>query len=681
MRYFYFILIFLSIMIISSCSGKSNPASGGNNPVSDPAILSEIENSLSNVDGQFVLGSFEMIRDPETNDVTIVPYDDREAQGNINVMKYLQKPYCPIEKCWGYELVDFDPANQVYQFDMLLYNPTPVLVYDVRVLFIKLFDTDEDGEGNLYTSNDIVIMNPDGWTKMLDDEETDPEMNPYILFNREMYPTPEYPNPDRDFEPYSFDVERLVMKWPLDYSVEHTNVHGPVYRILASFPDQTEEALQYLWVDQRPPMNPSNQGFSFVSCAIFTHREFGEDENMHVYFSCPDVLGLDGDDNPIEVEMERWFTGPDPGDRVFLAWIARINNVLGVERVGIVPALIRASAPNPDDFDTYWKMDFKIRRNPGDAGHTDYDALMAYTSYETGDAEIFICDNIFMIYRKNITESPDSLEIDPFWARKSEQDWYLYFASDMNIAPWNDPSETDLDIYVQKFRKTGGEIEAIGEPICMTYMSLGDERMPAVAYNLGFVVFAGQDGENGDWEIFRGTLPVVGEPTYFLAIDNLTDNFANERNPTIEPSGNYILFDSDVLGSNSRNIFGMSPTPGSSVSLIFQSSYNDMEPAFNPYNPDYFLFVREGEHESADIWIAQMVGYVVVDIMNLTGDFSDSDERNPCWAPSGEQLMFESDRGQNGDFNLWTMDINGNSKDQQTYDENDDIYANWAPVP
>jgi len=681
MKHIIFVFSIIALAMLFGCSNNHSPISTGENLSDDiPAAYtadyqSTINGESYDFGNQTMIGAFQMIANHETHEIEVVPVNARTAMTHYDVTHYLKEPYCPIEKCWYVNVNYYDPVEEIYGAEIAIYNPTPYTGYDVRALFVELFDTDIDPiTEELYTENDIIILNPDGWTKILDDEEEEPEMNPFILFNKEQVPLEWLPNPSRSFPPYSIDYEYVMLRYP------SLAPAGPIYIILASFPDQAEEAIQFLHVEQEPPMDTSLVGFSYVRCNIFDHQ--GEDPDMHVYLSCPDVLGLDPSDDPIEVEFWEWLEGTTP-ERVFLGWEVRVENDEIVTKPGNYPALIRVETPNPDDFDTYFKFDFKIRRNPGAEGHTEYDAPIAWCSFETGDGEIFVSNNVFMRHTQNATNEPDFLNIDPCWT-KSGGLWYLYYASDSQNHPFADPDEEDFDIYVQQFKRVDREMVPMGVPTCLTGNGFpGDERAPAIAPDNSFMVFQGQENENSDWEILKGTLDPSSPTGFTSAIQNLTDNGAEDENPTVNAHSNYILFDSDMYSGNTHDICGMTPTVGSDIKLILESSYNDTEPAFNPdisVNYNVFAFTREDDN-NCDIGRAVYHPDGAYDLVNLTLKFEDSDEKHATWSPSGSQLMFQSDKGDEGDNEIWSMDFDGSPYDQLTWNETDDVAPAWGQVP
>ncbi len=684
MKHIIFVFSFIALAMLFGCSNSHSPVStstdfADNIPAAYTAdYQSTINGESYDFGNQTMIGAFQMIANHETSEIEVVPVNARTAMAHYNITSFLMEPTCPIEKCWYVNVLYHDPVEEIYEAEIAIYNPTPYTGYDVRVLFVELFDTDIDPENEeLYTDNDIVILNPDGWTKICDDEEEEPEMNPFILFNKEQVPSEWIPNPTRSFPPYSLDYEYVVLHYP------SLAPAGPIYVILASYPNQAEEAIQFLHVEQQPPMDPTLTGFSYVRCNIFDHQ--GEDPDMHVYLSCPDILGLDLDDDPIEVEFWEWLDENTPPERVFLGWEVRIENDEFETRAGNYPAMIRVETPNPDDFDTYFKFDFKVRRNSGSEGHTEYDAPIAWCSFETGDGEIFVSNNVFMRRTQNATNQPDSLEIDPCWT-KSGTSWYLYYASDSQNYDFADPEEEDFDIYVQEFKRSDREMIFVGEAVCLTGVGFpGDERAPAIAPDITFMVFQGQEDENSDWEILKGGLNPA-DPTFFISAEvvNLTNNGAEDENPTIKADSSYILFDSDMRSGNVHDIFGMTPTVGSDIFLILESSYNDTEPVFNPdisLNFNIFAFTREGDNENSDIGRAVYHIDGAYDLVNLTPEFENSDEKHATWSPSGSQLMFQSDKGDEGDNEIWSMDFNGEPYDQLTWNEIDDVAPAWGQIP
>ena len=676
--FFAFILLF-----IFGCSNVKSPVTpngsdSDNLPYSNLNDLTGSSGEKLTNKGDVILGVFQMVPDPVTGGIEIISLDSRAAAAHYNVISFLKKPYCPIERCWHWEVVHYNWAERIFEIDMAIYNPTIYTGYDVRVVFINLFDQDRDPvTDELITENDITILNPDGWTSIGDDDSKDPDMNPYILFNKEEEPIPPFPNPARAFPPYTIDFERLVMHWPAEQPV------GPIYMALASYPDQAEEAIQYLYVDQFPPMDNDIAGFSRVYCTVFDHQ--GEDPDMHVYLSCPDVLGVDGNDDPVEIEFEKWFI---EGNRVFLGWEVLAHNLEVQTRPGDYPAMIRVVTPNPGDFDTYFKFDLKVRRNGGSGeGHTQYDAPIAWTNFEDGDAEIYASRSVWMNNRQNMTHSSDFQDITSCWA-KIGNIWYLFYSSDRNDHPFAGPDEDDYDIYVRSYQRQNGEfIEITPDPThppCLTGDGwAGDDLTPDISPDLSFMVFSAEQGVGGDREIIRANLG--SPPTTITTWVNLTDNSADEGNPTINAFGTYILFDSDALGGNNRDIFGMIPNAGSQVDTILDSGNDDFQPSFNPNlsNSNYFVFTRDDNNGNVNIGRALLSGNTVFELINLTNHrmFDESEEKQASWSPLGNQIIFQSNQGDGSDFEIWTMDIDGSPYDRHTRNDWDDTTPRWGPIP
>src|SRR4030095_6135156 len=49
----------------------------------------------------------------------------------------------------------------------------------------------------------------------------------------------------------------------------------------------------------------------------------------------------------------------------------------------------------------------------------------------------------------------------------------------------------------------------------------------------------------------------------------------------------------------------------------------------------------------------------------------------PVWSPDGKHIAFQSDRGQ-GDYQVWTMNLDGSDQRQLSHEESDDRHPVWS---
>ena len=57
--------------------------------------------------------------------------------------------------------------------------------------------------------------------------------------------------------------------------------------------------------------------------------------------------------------------------------------------------------------------------------------------------------------------------------------------------------------------------------------------------------------------------------------------------------------------------------------------------------------------------------------------FAPSEDRHPSWAPDGSRIAFASDK--DGDFDLYTVDENGENRTRMTNSSGDDVQPDWSP--
>ncbi|MCX6647570.1 MAG: PQQ-binding-like beta-propeller repeat protein [bacterium] len=160
-------LIVALLLILASigCSGGSAPVSpdtliapapevqdtvvpGGE----QPALTGQSEYKFIPNDKHVYLGTFDVVIDPEKNEVTFTP--NRELEIHFNVTQFLLPPNCTT--CFGASIVGNDPVTNILSIMVSVRNPTlNVTVYDFRglILFPEL--------------DNRALANAEGYTKVL----------------------------------------------------------------------------------------------------------------------------------------------------------------------------------------------------------------------------------------------------------------------------------------------------------------------------------------------------------------------------------------------------------------------------------------------------------------------------------------------------------------------------------
>ena len=149
----------------------------------------------------------------------------------------------------------------------------------------------------------------------------------------------------------------------------------------------------------------------------------------------------------------------------------------------------------------------------------------------------------------------------------------------------------------------------------------------------------------------------------------LTNDPGDDMNPSWEPDGQRIAFQSDRNGAQ-FDIYVMN-ADGSNESALTTNLNDDRNPAWSPMQQHIaFDSNRAGDE---DIWrILVVSGEASAD--SLT--FGNLDDVEPSWSPDGTALTFSSSRGTGNEFNIWRIPGSGGNAVQLTaYPETDESPA------
>jgi TolB protein len=133
---------------------------------------------------------------------------------------------------------------------------------------------------------------------------------------------------------------------------------------------------------------------------------------------------------------------------------------------------------------------------------------------------------------------------------------------------------------------------------------------------------------------------------------------------------NLIVYSSDAVDRD--EIWTIPPEGGSPVRVTNRSNALAWEPSFSP---DGQWIVFESHDLSGNgpgaIWKVKNDGSGAVPIT------SGSDDRQPNWSPRGDRILFQSLRS--GNWDIWTMGIDGGNLLQVTTAPGDDTDASFSP--
>ncbi len=150
----------------------------------------------------------------------------------------------------------------------------------------------------------------------------------------------------------------------------------------------------------------------------------------------------------------------------------------------------------------------------------------------------------------------------------------------------------------------------------------------------------------------------------------LTNNNARDERPFLSPDGTTILFMSNRNGN--YEIYTMN-IDGSNQTRITNTSVHEIFPVWSPngnkiaYSQNYFI----NGVPQAEIHICNPDGSEDITLTNSSGR-----DENPAWSPDGDLIVFQSER--DGNFELYSMSIDGSNQTRLTNSPQWDGWASWA---
>jgi TolB protein len=157
------------------------------------------------------------------------------------------------------------------------------------------------------------------------------------------------------------------------------------------------------------------------------------------------------------------------------------------------------------------------------------------------------------------------------------------------------------------------------------------------------------------------------------------------RQPAVSPDGTRIAFSSSREGNFSLYLVGVD---GQGLRRLTYSPSSDGEPAWSP-DGSKIAFVRgyDGTGEgyanlspcAAEVYVVNVPGglsggVVTADEVSLTRGQGGTD---PAWSPDGTRVAFSSQR--DGNYELYTMDPNGEGVTRLTYTSSAEAEPAWSP--
>jgi len=148
---------------------------------------------------------------------------------------------------------------------------------------------------------------------------------------------------------------------------------------------------------------------------------------------------------------------------------------------------------------------------------------------------------------------------------------------------------------------------------------------------------------------------------------NLTNNLAEDIDPTFSPDGMKIAFASNRDGNN--EIYIMNPD-GTNQTRLTNNSADDLQPSFSPDGTRIaFASTRDGNRE---IYIMNVNGSNPTRITN-----NPATERAPTFSPDGTKIAFRSNR--DGNDEIYLMNADGTNQTNLTNHPANDFSSTFSP--
>jgi serine/threonine protein kinase len=225
--------------------------------------------------------------------------------------------------------------------------------------------------------------------------------------------------------------------------------------------------------------------------------------------------------------------------------------------------------------------------------------------------------------------------------------------------------------------RSGETVIPMAEPVAESREPVDDRTAPSPAWQPGSSASEGSPTppprKSQAWLVV-GTLLVllaVGAFGLFLSGDEGGDE-ASEGTETGDSgaagatAADSIVFRSDRDGD--EEIFVMGPD-GSNVTQLTDNDANDSDPSWSP-NGESIVFQSDSDGDF-DIYVMAADGS---DLVNLTEN--DVDDRDPAWSPQRDLIAFSSDR--DGDADIYAMSSGGDDVKRVTQNDAADTDPSWS---
>ncbi|HYE76927.1 MAG TPA: hypothetical protein VEI97_02980, partial [bacterium] len=554
-----------------------------------------------------VLGEYRLQADLTTGSYLITPLF-RTTQDVLDVTAALNNPACPNGQCVDFVLNRRDSQTGFTSYTIFIYNPSNRIVYDVRFIWNGLQDADRRDDGELDTSNDVIILNPQGWTSEFDDWEQAngalpvmapgiPDPTAFQIIDNDSDPFWPVINPfnvlggnfaDRSLPPReaSFgEVQATVKTDTMDVTFLVTASVAPDSTPNTAY--QRQDPFEFSKVELQGLMDDNINGRVDLRATVRDHQ-------CDIGFAPP------GDPDPthegVEFNSPSFFTNtPDDIQQMVresgtceATYRLTVMNDQGL-RTGKYTYYIRAHSDlvNPavqmQGWDLYWKGQITIVRDPsgGGGGGGAPANTIAYVSTERGNRDIFI-DRVGGGFKTNLNVFPNDPEGDGEDTDPVLSTPFVYPStppgSTKRFIAWasNRGTSGNYKIYIWDLNPSGALHTNFpltgGRPLQVTSNS-DDCLAPAWSPNNDFLACHCRDSR-GRFQIreypinidqTNNNAPFIGQPIW------LTSGNWDNMNPSYSRGGQYLAFDSTRVRADNPEIYVMTLSGGTITRITFNT--------------------------------------------------------------------------------------------------------------
>ena len=267
------------------------------------------------------------------------------------------------------------------------------------------------------------------------------------------------------------------------------------------------------------------------------------------------------------------------------------------------------------------------------------DEKIAFTSDRDGNNEIYVMDSDGA-NAVNLTNHPSS-DRHPAWSPDGKS---IAFASRRD--------ENVFDIYLMDV-----ETRAVTR-----LTNQGSNTGPAWSPDGARIAFVSD--RFGDKDVM--VMNADGSRQIQLTVDVHTDD-----QPSWSPDGSAIAYVSNADGQ--RNIYVMSSTDGSDILTLTSDGSDNFQPSWLYSFTHNLLLFTSTRNGNQDIFVIDPI--TGENLRQITGD--PSDERQPTWAAGGALIVFVSDRENDGERNIYTMNTDAGNIQRLTPLGSNDLEPKW----